>query len=70
MLQEFAGRGVTLSKIESRPRKQGLGRYVFFADLEGAQTEPAIADALSAVQRSVEGFRVLGCYPAASQSGR
>jgi len=70
VLQEFAGREVNLSKIESRPRKQGLGRYVFFADLEGAQTEPAIADALTAVRRSVERLRVLGCYPAASQSGR
>ena len=69
VLQEFAGREVNLSKIESRPRKQGLGRYVFFADLEGAQTEPAIADALTAVRRSVEGLRALGCYPAASQSG-
>jgi prephenate dehydratase len=70
VLQEFAGREVNLSKIESRPRKQGLGRYVFFADLEGAQTEPAIADALTAVRRSVERLRVLGCYPAASQPGR
>ena len=69
VLQEFAGREVNLSKIESRPRKQGLGRYVFFADLEGAQTEPSIADALTAVRRSVEGLRVLGCYPAAPQSG-
>jgi len=68
VLQEFAGREVNLSKIESRPRKQGLGRYVFFADLEGAQTEPAIADALAAVRRSVETLRVLGCYPAASHS--
>jgi prephenate dehydratase len=68
VLQEFAGREVNLSKIESRPRKQGLGRYVFFADLEGAQTEPAIAAALAAVERSVETLRVLGCYPAASQS--
>ena len=68
VLQEFAGRAVNLSKIESRPRKQGLGRYVFFADLEGAETDPAIADALAAVKRSVETLRVLGCYPAASQS--
>ena len=69
VLQEFAGREVNLSKIESRPRKQGLGRYVFFADLEGAQTEPAIADALTAVRGSVESLRILGCYPAASQPG-
>ena len=67
VLQEFAGRGVNLSKIESRPRKQGLGRYVFFADLEGGQSDPSIADALASVERSVETLRVLGCYPAAVQ---
>jgi prephenate dehydratase len=68
VLQEFAGRGVNLSKIESRPRKQGLGRYVFFADLEGGETEPRIAAALTAVGDSVETLRVLGCYPAAAQT--
>jgi prephenate dehydratase len=66
VLQEFGGRGVNLSKIESRPRKQGLGRYVFFADLEGSQTDPAITEALAAVRRKVETLRILGCYPAAA----
>jgi prephenate dehydratase len=65
VLQEFASRGVNLSKIESRPRKQGLGRYIFFADLEGSEAAPAIADALTAVAGAVETLRVLGCYPAA-----
>ena len=68
VLQEFAGRGVNLSKIESRPRKQGLGRYVFFADLVGAQSDPPIAAAIAAVERSVETLRVLGCYAAAPQT--
>jgi prephenate dehydratase len=67
VLQEFAGRDVNLSKIESRPRKQGLGRYIFFADLEGGESEPRIVEALAAVGRSVETLRVLGCYPAAPQ---
>ena len=34
---------VNLTRIESRPRKQGLGRYMFFADLEGRDTEPHVA---------------------------
>ena len=65
VLQEFATRGVNLSKIESRPRKQGLGRYIFFADLEGGEGDPPIAEALATVERRVERLRVLGCYPAA-----
>jgi prephenate dehydratase len=65
VLQEFAARGVNLSKIESRPLKQGLGRYIFFADLEGAEDDPAVAAALEAVRADVDTLRVLGSYPAA-----
>ena len=35
-LAEFAFRGVNLTRIESRPRRLGLGHYMFFADLDGA----------------------------------
>src|SRR4051794_28312285 len=49
-LQEFAGRGVNLSRIESRPRREGLGRYIFFADLEGHVSEPPIRESLDAIE--------------------
>ncbi len=65
-LQEFASRGVNLSRIESRPRRQGLGRYIFFADLEGHVSEEPIAAALEAIRSTAETLRVLGCYPAAN----
>jgi prephenate dehydratase len=64
VLQEFAAREVNLSKIESRPRKQGLGRYIFFADLEGAESDERIVSALDAVRQSVETLRILGSYAA------
>jgi prephenate dehydratase len=64
-LREFAERRVNLSKIESRPLKQALGRYIFFADLEGPATGEAVAAALSAVEARVDTLRVLGSYPAA-----
>ncbi len=64
-LSEFADRDVNLTRIESRPRKQGLGRYMFFADLEGRDTEPHVADAIAGLRGHVETLRVLGSYPAA-----
>jgi prephenate dehydratase len=64
-LLEFASRDVNLTRIESRPRKQGLGRYMFFADLEGHDAEPHVADALEAMRAHVEVLRVLGSFPAA-----
>jgi prephenate dehydratase len=64
-LSEFAGRGVNLTRIESRPRKQGLGRYMFFTDLEGRDSEPHVTAALEGVRSHVEVVRVLGSFPAA-----
>jgi len=64
-LAEFATRGVNLTRIESRPRKQGLGRYMFFLDLEGRDVEPHVADALAGLRAHVEMLRVLGSFPAA-----
>jgi prephenate dehydratase len=64
-LSELADRDVNLTRIESRPRKQGLGRYMFFADLEGRDTEAHVAEALTALRDHVEVLRVLGSYPAA-----
>lgn len=64
-LSEFATRDVNLTRIESRPRKQGLGRYMFFLDLEGREIEPHVADALIGLRAHVEVLRVLGSFPAA-----
>jgi prephenate dehydratase len=64
-LSELSTRDVNLTRIESRPRKQGLGRYMFFADLEGRDSEPHVAQALEALHGHVEVLRVLGSFPAA-----
>jgi prephenate dehydratase len=64
-LSEFASREVNLTRIESRPRKQGLGRYMFFLDLEGRDVDPHVADALAGLRGHVEVLRVLGSFPAA-----
>jgi prephenate dehydratase len=64
-LSEFAFRGVNLTLIESRPRKAGLGHYMFFADLEGRDSDDAVTGAIDAVRGQTEQLRVLGSYPAA-----
>jgi prephenate dehydratase len=64
-LAEFATRDVNLTRIESRPRKQGLGRYMFFLDLEGRASDPHVSAALQGLGTHVEVLRVLGSFPAA-----
>lgn len=65
VLDEFATRGVNLTRIESRPRRVRLGHYMFFADLEGGAHEPAVSAALEALRGRVSSLRVLGSYVAA-----
>jgi prephenate dehydratase len=62
-LAEFADRGVNLTRIESRPRREGLGSYMFFLDLEGRDDEPTVAGALDGLGAHVEVLRRLGSYP-------
>ena len=64
-LSEFAQRGVNLTRIESRPRKQGLGRYMFFVDLEGHEEDGAAGAGLAGLRHRVERLKILGSYPAA-----
>jgi prephenate dehydratase len=68
-LSEFAFRSVNLTLIESRPRRVGLGHYMFFADLEGRDSDEPVAQALEAVRAHTEELKVLGSYPTADASG-
>ncbi len=64
-LSELAFRGVNLTRIESRPLREGLGRYMFFADLDGRESDAQVIDALSALRGRVNVLRTLGSFPAA-----
>jgi prephenate dehydratase len=64
-LSEFAERGVNLTRIESRPRRQRLGEYMFFLDLEGRRDDPAVAAAIAGLRANADVVRVLGSFPAA-----
>jgi prephenate dehydratase len=62
-LSEFASREISLTRIESRPRRLGLGHYMFFADLEGDDAQPAVSEAIVGLRTHCEEVRVLGSYP-------
>ncbi len=65
VLTEFAVRGINLSRIESRPEGDLLGRYFFSVDCEGHLADARVGEALSALHRVCADVRVLGSYPRA-----
>ncbi len=65
-LTEFSSRAINLTRIESRPRRVGLGSYMFFCDLEGSASNPAVAAAIAGLRGHCEAVRVLGSFPASA----
>lgn len=63
-LDEFGRRGINLTKIESRPKRERMGSYMFFVDLQGGVGEQAVAQAVAGLKRICEQVRVLGSYHA------
>jgi prephenate dehydratase len=65
MLEQFATRGVNLSRIESRPIGDELGRYSFSIDAEGHLADARMGEALKGLRRVCPVVRFLGSYPRA-----
>lgn len=66
MLESFKNKGLNLTRIESRPSRQGTWEYMFFVDVEGHINDPALADATQLIQLHSKFFKLLGSYPRAS----
>lgn len=63
LLEQFAVRGVDLSRIESRPSGDGLGSYNFSIDIVGHVREERVQAALIGLHRICPEVRFMGSYP-------
>jgi len=65
LLEPFSRHGVSMTKLETRPSKQGLWDYVFFIDIEGHQADEKVAAAIQELTERASEVKVLGSYPVA-----
>ncbi len=65
VLEPLARRGISMSRIESRPAHGHLWQYAFFIDVAGHCDESPLKDALAEVAEKGDDVRVLGSYPVA-----
>jgi chorismate mutase / prephenate dehydratase len=66
ILQRFAARNLSLTKIESRPIPEAPFTYRFYVDVMGHAASAPFAAALDEVRALTTELRVLGTYPAAN----
>lgn len=62
-LARFAAEGLNLTKLESRPIRNGDFEYAFYVDFEGSVARPETADLLCALSDEMPQFTLLGNYP-------
>lgn len=63
---ELASRGINLTKLESRPRRNKAWVYVFYADFDGSMDDPDCHAAVGGLLKSGAFVKVLGSYKKAS----
>ena len=59
----FEKDSINLTKIESRPSKKGLGKYLFFIDFYGHTDDEKIKKILNEIDDNTYFLKVLGSYP-------
>jgi prephenate dehydratase len=67
LLEEFATRGINMTRLESRPTKDEMGSYCFSIDLEGHVLDERVGEALMGLKRVCADIRFLGSYPRADR---
>ena len=65
-LETFARNGINMIKIESRPVKKELGKYIFFIDIDGSADNAVIRSALDSIRAQTDFFKFFGSYKAGS----
>lgn len=67
LLQTFSKRNINLTRIESRPARTQLGRYLFYLDMLGSDADSLVAEALAEAQQQSTWYKFFGSYPLISQ---
>jgi 3-deoxy-7-phosphoheptulonate synthase len=62
VLQAFAGRGVNLTSLQSRPERSAPWTYRFYFDVEGGRTDPRLSDALESIEALASRIVIIGSY--------
>jgi prephenate dehydratase len=70
ILGRFAARDINLTRLESRPTKQGLGNYCFVIEFEGHIGDDVVSDCLMDLQAHLARVKFLGSYPVTGEQSQ
>jgi chorismate mutase/prephenate dehydratase len=65
LLEPFYSSGISLTRIETRPAREGTWAYMFFIDFEGHEHDAAVTEVMRKVEEKAVYVKRLGSYPKA-----
>jgi chorismate mutase/prephenate dehydratase len=65
LLEPLAKNDISMSRIESRPSRQGMWDYVFFLEIEGHKADEKVKRALAQLESEASLYKILGSFPKA-----
>ncbi len=63
ILRPFSTKGLNLSKIQSRPKRNAEWEYVFYIDFDGHEDDPDVKSVLKKIEKQAVFLKTLGSYP-------
>ncbi|MEI7772331.1 MAG: ACT domain-containing protein, partial [Chloroflexales bacterium] len=62
-LKELAAEQINMIKIESRPARAVLGKYIFLVDINGHREEAHVLRTLDRIRQQTSMLKIFGSYP-------
>ena len=62
VLTIFAGAGINLTRVDSRPVRSNPEQWAFILDFQGCADQAGVCRVLDGVREQTTSFRLLGCY--------
>lgn len=64
VLEIFTKNSINLTRIESRPAKAEIGKYIFYIDLIGHISDKEVKGSLEEIEHYISNMKIFGSYPA------
>ena len=67
VMKLFSEANINITKIESRPSKKELGKYIFWMDINGHAKEEKLKDIFNQVKQMTSMLKIIGSYPVSTK---
>lgn len=62
VMSQFSDNNINISKIESRPSKKQLGKYIFWMDIDGHLKDNNLNEIFNKIKKTTNTLKIIGSY--------